>query len=331
MIKHFHCLTALKPSGTNSFRYASAQLLGEFGANLQNSDKESLSGFEAWEGHSFVQCDQAGAEALVVAHLARPGNYRTLFNVGIKPHTFVAMHIFIEAHKHDWPLAGKTPEHWKSLPPEALAKEPGWKALDKAIKNSGKPYKIGKMICHASSYRMRERTFQLQTLKQSQGTLVLSFDECKHFLSFFALLFPEIIDWQNEIELTVIRNRTLRNLFGYPRRFERPITDSYIRECISWIPQSTVGCITHLAANRFNRLRNPAVRPAINNKHDSFLTMPPDQYIAETGKLMQECLAARLVGRDGVEFVMKSDFQVGKNWGGHDPAENPLGMKVLEG
>jgi hypothetical protein len=329
MTTHFHCLTSFKPAGTNSFRLASGQFLGRYGANLQNPDKEALDIYVAPRGESFVQCDQSGAEALVVAHLARPGNYRRLFQVGIKPHTFVAMHIFIEQYATAWPLDGKPPAFWKSLTPDELKAQPGWKALDKAIKNSGDPYKVGKMVCHASSYRMRERTFQLQALKQSHGTMVLTLDQCKIFLQFFATLFPEIIEWQDEIEFTIRRRRELVNLQGFPRRFERPLSDSYIREGISWVPQSTVGVITHKAIHRYNREKPSHHRPALNNKHDSFLVAVPDTDVRETAALMQHCLAQRLVGRDGVEFTMKSEAQAGKNWGGYDEKENPLGMREL--
>jgi hypothetical protein len=329
MTTHFHCLTSFKPAGTNSFRLASGQFLGRYGANLQNPDKEALDIYVAARGESFVQCDQSGAEALVVAHLARPGNYRRLFQVGIKPHTFVAMHIFIEQYAALWPLDDKPPAFWKSLTPDELKAQPGWKALDKAIKNSGVPYKVGKMVCHASSYRMRERTFQLQALKQSHGTMVLSLDECKIFLQFFATLFPEIIEWQDEIEFTIRRRRELTNLQGFPRRFERPLSDSYIREGISWIPQSTIGIITHKAIHRYNNEKPAQHRPALNNKHDSFLVSVPDTDVRQTAALMQHCLAQRLIGRDEVEFTMKSEAQVGKNWGGYDEKENPLGMREL--
>ena len=325
---HIHCLTSLKVAGTGSFRLASGQFLGDYGANLQNPDKEALDIYIAPPGLSFVQCDQSGAEALIVAYLTRPGKYRELFNVGIKPHTFIALHIFCESMQLIWPLAGKSPSYWKSLSPSELRKDPDWKPLDKAIKSSDKEYKIGKMVCHASSYRMRERTFQLQTLKQSHGTLTLSLQECKVFLGFFATLFPEIIEWQDEIEFNIRAKRELRNLFGYPRRFERTITDSYIREGISWIPQSTVGCITHAAINRYNRERPSNTLPAINNKHDSFLALVLDNDISTTAKLMQDCLAISLTGRDGINFTMKSEAQAGKNWGKYSK-ENPNGMRDL--
>jgi hypothetical protein len=315
MAVNAYCLSSYKPAGTNSFRLSSGQFLGTYGANLQNPDKEALDIYVAPEGYSFIQPDQSGAEALIVAHIARPGRYRELFQLGIKPHTFVAMHVFIEQYASIWPLDGQSPTYWKALTPAELKLQPGWKALDKAIKDSGKPYKIGKMICHASSYRMRERTFQLQALKQSGGTLVLSLDECRIFLKFFADLFPEIIDWQDEIEIRVKATRELRNLFNYPRRFERMFTDGYVREAISWIPQSTVGCITHRAIRKYNADIPAGATPAVNNKHDSFMALAKDEVAESTAQYMSACMAAKLVGRDGVEFVMKSEFKIGKTWG----------------
>ena len=71
---HIHCLTSLKVAGTGSFRLASGQFLGNYGANLQNPDKEALDIYIAPPGMSFVQCDQSGAEALIVAYLTRPAN-----------------------------------------------------------------------------------------------------------------------------------------------------------------------------------------------------------------------------------------------------------------
>ena len=42
-------------------------------------------------GNIFVQPDQAGAEALVVAYLCPPGQFRSLFLNGIKPHTLMQL------------------------------------------------------------------------------------------------------------------------------------------------------------------------------------------------------------------------------------------------
>jgi hypothetical protein len=45
---------------------------------------------------------------------------------------------------------------------------------------------------------------------------------------------------------------------------------------------------------------------------------------------MAEHLGVTLVGRDGATFTMKSEVQIGRNWGKFDkkhPEKNPGGMK----
>ena len=121
-------------------------------------------------------------------------------------------------------------------------------------------------------------TFRDSVLKESEGTMVLTMEQARFYLETYKELFPEIVVWQIEIEDTIRRTRLLRNAFGYPRRFERIITDSYLREAISWKPQSTIGVITHKA---FVATRNHIVkyglrwRP-ISNKHDSYALMIPE-------------------------------------------------------
>jgi hypothetical protein len=53
-----------------------------------------------------------------------------------------------------------------------------------------------------------------------------------------------------------------------------------------------------------------------------------DNDISTTAKLMQDCLAISLTGRDGINFTMKSEAQAGKNWGKYSK-ENPNGMRDL--
>src|SRR4029450_5554986 len=82
------------PAGTTSFRLGSRKLFGEWGNNGQNLNADSLSVFIPRDGNIFVSCDQAGAEALVVAYDAPAGRYRRLFELNIKIHTYVALIIF---------------------------------------------------------------------------------------------------------------------------------------------------------------------------------------------------------------------------------------------
>lgn len=326
-------VTNYKLAGTRSFRLAASMLFGLYGMNLQNPGKNEMDICEAPPGYSIVQADQAGAEALAVAYLARHGRYRALFECGIKPHTFLAMHIF--AQQWRFPEPGR--EWFLSAEPAELVKHPEWKKFNDQIAESGNPYAIGKRTAHGKSYRMGPRTYRLANLKQSDGLLVLSHHECVTFLSYFDKLFSEVIDWQNEIETTIRTTRELYNLQGQRRRFERNLTDDYIREGISWIPQSTIGVITHdavvatdtfIAANRLDW-------SICSNKHDSYAVIAPDSEALDCARHMRAQLAQTFTGRDGVRFTMGSEVQIGKNW---KPAKrkkdgtwsNPDGMRTVD-
>ena len=98
--------TTYKISGTKTFRLSSCQILPKkhfidgkwkrkgWGENLQNKEKGMRNMYIPDDGKIFVQVDQSGAEALIVAYLCRNANFRKLFINGIKPHVFVALHIF---------------------------------------------------------------------------------------------------------------------------------------------------------------------------------------------------------------------------------------------
>lgn len=302
-MRDFRIITSYAVTGTRSFRLGSRKVLGRWGMNLQNPDKHSQDVAIAPPGMVIVQGDQSGAEALIVAYLAKAGRYRALFENNIKPHTFLALHLFASY----FGLADDSP--FLTMEPAQFAAHPDWNALHKKIKNSGKPYDIGKRTAHGSSYRMGARTFRDANIKQSKGTLRLSIAECERFLGMFRRLFPEVVEWQEEIEIRIRSSRRLENLFGFPRAFERELSDSYIREGISWIPQSTVGCITH----RGVRAARAAGLRVCSNKHDSYAVMCREDEARDVGKFIQQSMSATLQGRD-TQFTMKSEIQFGRNW-----------------
>lgn len=315
-------LTQYKLAGTRSFRLSASQLFG-YGGNAQNTDKDSLDIFEAPEGYSIVSADQAGAEALIVAYLAKPGRYRELFTEGVKPHIYVALHLFLDKFRGDHPRD----RYWLRRPSE-LKQLPEWPELSKRVSGSKFEYDIGKRTGHASNYKMGPNTFRDSCLKESEGTLNLTFQEATFFLGTYKALFPEIVEWQDEIEQTIQATRLLRNLFGFPRRFERLFSDSYTREAISWIPQSTVGCITHRAFGIVGAAcrRERPTAALFNNKHDSLAIFVRDSDVPWAARTLSGALDVELTGRDGAKFRMKNEVQVGRNmkkWSD----KNPMGLK----
>lgn len=320
-------------AGTKSFRLASGKIFDEFGSNCQNPPKAQLATLEARPGNVLVQADQSGAEALIVAMLAPPGRYRELFAAGIKPHSFLALHIFGRSKPHWFAgLETSAQTFLQEQSPVALAKLPGWKTLAKRIADSDsepdRPYYTGKRTAHARSYKMGWHTFQQAVLKDTGGLLILKRKDAEYFLSMFDTLFPEIAQWQEEVIATSKVSHVLHNLFGFPRQCEGLFNAGYERELISWIPQSTVGCITHEGVRAFTRHVRDTNKPwhLLNNKHDSYLTEVPAADGMEAATFMQSSLAVTLKGRDGIEFTMKSEVQIGRNWANKSD-KNPEGME----
>src|SRR5690242_10436940 len=91
--------TQYKIAGTKTFRLSSSKALRRWGGNLQNIEKSMREIYEPDPGKIFVQVDQSGAEALITAYCCEDGQYRELFKNGIKPHSYLGMHLF----KDVWP------------------------------------------------------------------------------------------------------------------------------------------------------------------------------------------------------------------------------------
>jgi len=304
---------AYKLSGTNTFRLSCSKILGHWGSNCQNPDNRLMEGVIPRLGNIFLQCDQAGAEALIMAYLARPGRMRSLFQNGIKPHTYLAMHIFADKF-----IATTREQFWMASATDLKANR-AWADLNKLIsEESPDEYALGKMTCHAKNYDMKARTFQMNVLERSGGTIVLSFQQASEFLAMFDTLFPEIIELQEEIKGIVRSTRVLRNLFGHPKRFIRPLNSSYERQWLSYIAQSTVGELTVIASNEIrqylhkHKLNNEIL--LVNNKHDSLLLDCPIRHRDLGIHLLRSTMAKELTTPRGEVFRMGVEVSEGTSW-----------------
>jgi len=147
-------------AGTDTFRLSSRALLKfrtdkGFGTNLQNISKDQRDLYIADESKIFIQCDQAGAEALIVAYLCRPGAYRDLFEANVKCHSYVALHLFA----NEWSKRYKRKESINELlklKPKEFKTHPDWFLISDLIKDSDdwpakeRYYFIAKMVTHSS-------------------------------------------------------------------------------------------------------------------------------------------------------------------------------------
>lgn len=322
-----YCASGIKIAGTKSFRLACGQLLGFYGINIQNPPVDLLTCFcPKGPNRKLVQVDQAGAESNIVAHEAEEGLYRRIILSGIKIHAYTALHSFINHFRGEH----SSDRYWMKEPAE-LKSLPEWKDLLKRIKSSDPEYPLGKMQNHARSYRMKWPTFQLKVLTDTEGRVVLTNEEAKRLLEVWDELFPEVLNWQNKLEDQVRKTRTLRNLFGHPREFYGRMTDALIREAISWIPQSTVGCITHYAAVKLTNYIEQHEKDwdLLYNKHDSLMSDVPDEDVEEACEVKRRFMSMELTSTTGNRFTMGADVSVGLNAGKWHETENPEGMKEV--
>jgi len=329
--------------GTKTFRLGSRKINKIYGGNLQNIEKSMREVYIPDEDKTLVQTDQSGAEALIVAYLCEAAAYRQLFIHGVKPHVYVALHLFRDIWKR------KAREHSLSselsidalcaAPIQALKSFPGWRDLDGLIKDSDnwsmseRYYYLAKQTCHSANYGIEANAFRMNILTKSGGKINISQDEASRFLQVYRGLFPEIPDWNRRVTKQVKENRMLFNLHGHPYTITgHEITDTQMKEHIAWIPQSTVGMITNIAyANMAEFIYNNKLDwDLLTNCHDSYLLQCPINETLECAKKCKEFMEQEFESPfDGVRFRMKSETQVGFNWA---PAKekNPMGLKEIK-
>ncbi len=360
-------------AGPKTFRLSSRKILHKWGGNLQNVEKSMREIYESdgYEKELYEKClyylssfdksiftaaelsslriltqeDQSGAEALIVAYCSEPGQYRELFKNGIKPHSYLAMQLFLDV----WPKkmleartitndSGFDIQQLIDCPIPELKKNPFWKDLDLIIKDSDnwpldqRYYYLAKQTEHSSNYNIKSNMFRMNVLEKSGGKIVISKDEAERFLLTKFSLFPEIAGYHRWVQQCAESGRMLYNLHGHPYTITSYDISDSLKELYAWIPQSSVGEITNIAYTKMQQfIEDKKLQwDMLANTHDSYLKQCPigeERLCASKG---QEFLAQSFVSPiDGAEFSMRSDAQVGFNWRPFHKEKNPLGMRSI--
>jgi DNA polymerase I-like protein with 3'-5' exonuclease and polymerase domains len=173
----------------------------------------------------------------------------------------------------------------------------------------------------------------MNVLQRTDGKIVLTKEEAEKFIGLYHSLFPEIREWHAEIDAIVFATRTLYNLQGFPLYFGGNINNAKAKkESYARIPQSTVGTITNIAyADIQDFIEENSLADewdVLVNKHDSILMQVPIEHETHAAAILSAAMQPKLVGRDGVEFNMKTEAASGYNWGKHSDS-NPRGMKDI--
>ena len=331
--------THYKVTGTKTLRLSSSALLRYkgrretgYGTNLQNWRKDKIRylcipDIFVPSPLIFIQCDEKGAEALIVAYECEPGNrLRDMFTYGVKPHTYVAIHLF---PKHWMELLGLNLAPFLVSPIADVPKLEGWRELSKAIAESDNDippkryYYMSKQTVHSSNYDIKGPTFVMNVLDKSDGEVVIPLREGNRFLTVYHELIPEIKQWHLRVREQLKTNRTICNTFGYPRKFYGQIDfsseyDSTFKEAYAQNPQSTVGTITNIAATELQALldNGHAEKPfaIMQNNHDSLLVQCRQTDVEYVARTVQKSLERELVSSRGEKYTMRSEVSVGNNW-----------------
>lgn len=358
-----------------TFRRVSRKLFDIWGGNLQNIEKSvrqiyfpdgfsehvkqkclywlqtgDLSVFTEEELNiirCFLQVDQSGAEALIVAYLCRAGSYRDLFIHGIKPHVYVAMKLFKDIWRQKMKDGGGLVEDFdidvlSNTPIPLLKSNPFWRDLDLLIKASDnwslqeRYYYLAKQTCHSGNYGIGENTFIMNILEKSGGKIVLSKEKGREFLMEYRGLFPEIPEWNRSVLEQVEKTGMLYNALGFPYNItdyvgDFKVIESNAKEYIAWGPQSTVGEITRIAFSRLQEHIEAVGKrwDILADTHDSYLVQCPLREVKECAGKMSALMNQEMTSPyDGVRFRMKSECNIGFNWNSHKPVKNELGLQL---
>ena len=321
------------------FRLASSALFSHppyqegYGGNMQNPSESLMRCVIPDEGMIFLSADQEGAEAKIVAYEAPKGDFRGLFDAGIKPHQYVAVDIFLDDYQREF-FPNKPKAYFEALRPPLVAGLDEWRPMVKTLKDIYEVrYFLGKKTCHSGNYDVGPATFVASVLEETEGAINLPIEKGKEFGNRYRMRFPEIPEWQSECRATVKRTGRLYNLLGHPITFTRRIHEANERELYAAVPQSTVGEITNLAWIELQEFIQNDNLPwdLLNNKHDSILLQVPNnkEHVEMGYHALKRHLGRELRSTKGEDFVMGTEVSYGFNWGKHS-ADNPNGMKVFK-
>ena len=279
--------------GTDTGRWSSSSHPFGWGSNLQNIDDYIRRIFVPDPGYVFVNCDQQGAEARVVAYLAGDENYIRAIESG-DVHTMVAAMIF--------------------------GFEPKRELADRKYYREMSYRDITKRAAHGSNYG--GSAYTIARVLKVETKLIEEF-QVKYFKTF-----PNIRKWQIWVAQQVQTNRRLVTPFGRVRNFwDNPKDDTTIRAAIAFVPQSTVGDLTSRGLLAIHD-SIPEVE-VLNNIHDAAFGQIPiplkDTLIPRIVDTLTFPLKVTDIWGNIREMVIPWESQTGMNWG-KKKKDNPDGL-----
>jgi uracil-DNA glycosylase family 4 len=201
-----------------------------------------------------------------------------------------------------------------------MASEVLGKAMEEITKHERD--NVGKRGRHATNYGMEGVRFSEVLIKETEGEVVLTPDECQAIINAVMEARPYIAKWQHWIRKQVINERRLSNSWGRHLLFTgRVIGKEDWKQGFAWGPQSEVGVHMNqrgwLPAWRAIRRESYHTR-VVQQGHDAIILDGP---CAEVWKLVQEIVPSLMAEREypGIAgpwtLSMPVGMKLGFRWG----------------
>lgn len=266
------------------------------GGNLQNQDREIRSAYVADDGTVLLAIDLSSAEDRVVKMHLRDKRMRDLART---PPWELKM------HRYNGSLMFGKPE-------SEITKE---------------LYDLAKRVSHGTNYYMQPPKMSETWLKNSDGRVVKTPEECRTLQQLFiARCMPLLPDYWQGMRAEVMRHRCVSNVFGrvLDLTHER-LDDETYRRCYAFKPQSTVGMLV----NWFGLVpvwewlrregRETGARLCLQ-LHDALYFCVPPQHVWTVAATVQAMLE-RPVRYYGHEMTIPCEFKVSRRWDGDEARE----------
>jgi DNA polymerase I-like protein with 3'-5' exonuclease and polymerase domains len=177
----------------------------------------------------------------------------------------------------------------------------GLASIDDVTPEQRQAAKIGG---HGTNYDMSSPTLALQ--------LGVSLAFAKNFHASYKAAYPYIPMWHNKVRQTLLKTRTVSNLYGRKYRMLGRIDDSAYRNALAFTPQSSIAdLIDHIILDLV--AERPEIRLHVQG-HDSLVFSVPYPEVDAFIPWLRAHMERPLCSSHGELFTIPADFEVGWNW-----------------
>lgn len=311
-------------AGTNTGRISSAANEFNTGTNVQNVAAKLRDVFVADKGKVLInvdleQSDSRNLGAMIYEHAPRGEEFKFRGNTHVIDEAFASAYLDAcesgDLHTTVCRMA------WDKLDwPEDRS---GWRAVADDIFYRTYSYRdMAKRLGHGTNFYGKPATMARHT--KTDKSVIEVFQ--KNYFN----AFPGIPWYHSWVTGQLKETSSLTTLYGRRRFFFGRLEDEKtLRDAIAYVPQSMTAHSIDMAILQLYESGLPI--ELLNQVHDSVLFQVPWLLLDELMDQLMEVMRYSITLRNGREFSVPLEPQVGFNWGYYDEDDNPYGMRKWKG